>query len=167
MDVAKYNQMKADIAARRAQTRNRLEKLQRQLAAFTEDEAALDRVWCLLGNQIETVVGEAASTLNGRGVSFGEAVATRRGELMRAIRNYIAHADPSQDITSEMVRRWLEQQHKDLLARVHRSSIPGALSQLAESRELALIESGSGRRHSIFRKTQHPPTAKGDDDGPS
>jgi hypothetical protein len=160
MDETTYQKLKAANAEEREKLAAKAARIASRQAELARDDEALDRVWQMLGNPVQPSIGETEAGFDldvvthiSPPATFREAVeqASNRGELIANIRAIIHEVPPHTDFNSEWVRIRLAQTNPELSKRIHRSSVPGTLAQLLGT-ELTLVERGSGRRSSTFRR---------------
>lgn len=100
---------------------------------------ALDVVWQLARN--------ASSNGQPEGQQKRE-ITAGKGKLLNAIRQ--ALTDIHGRFSIHEVEKGVQGNSPDLI--VQRSSISGALKRLAESKEIEIVEAGSGKRPSVYQK---------------
>lgn len=149
MNQTEYESLKAKIAKDRQKASERRAKLDARIAKLEQDEEALDRVWQLLGNE-PMDNGYRPSQAP---TTFAEAKQkTRRGELIRTVRQIIDQLAPEEGITSDLIRERISSDNPQLLNKIHRSSIPSTLNQLASDGVLELVKRGRGREVGIYKR---------------
>ena len=150
MDKDTYQEALGGIERERTKVRNRLEKAQKRLIELEGDAEALRRAWALLTNE---PLQDNVHADGNQPRTFAEARQTAsRGGLIDRVQQIVESLDSDSEFTSETVRRLFEEIDPELYRSTHKSSIPGALSQLVGKKALVLVSQGAGRRYSRYRR---------------
>ncbi len=112
-------------------------------AEYHEKLKALETIWKLSG-------GGDSNSAGGQGTPSG------KGQLLRLVRH--ALEDIRGDFTLHTVEERIRLNNPTAASSLKKSSLSSILKRLAGTREIELIQRGSGKRASTFRKGASPPT---------
>lgn len=152
----------ATLQQKREQASRRMESLRGKIVTLDEDIASLRRAGELLGIEIEPP-DDSSTSQNGQHRPDRPSGRTQgRSGLAGAIRQIVG--DLSGTFTKRDIDQALAVRFADLWDHTHSSSVSGTLGNLVDRSEIVLVEKGSGRRPSIYRRMDPTPAMEGTKD---